>query len=285
MDPDKYCYLQIAQKQSSLYYAINLLKNNQKKILSASYALSKKIEEIILRKNITIASYTQLSWWRQQILNINTIQNNNYIIQSLEKHVQQYPRIKEILIQYIDKMENLIEKKYYHNIEDLNNNYWNSNILIYKIFEEINNSNNNKTFELELNKAITMTKIIRNIGRDKLNGNVYIPIEELDNFNIDLDEFLNTKYSEKFINLIDYQIQKTLHIYEETINKYSSEDLKINTFHISITAMYYELLQELKANKRVILENFISLNPFRKFWISWISNIRNGQNLINKIKS
>ncbi|WBF65721.1 MAG: squalene/phytoene synthase family protein [Candidatus Kinetoplastibacterium crithidii] len=288
MNPYEYCTMQLKQSNSSLYYNILSLEKNQKNILSAIYLFSKKIEFIVSKSKTSITAYAQLSWWRYQITEImsdNSIVIQHPIIQVLKVAINIYPKIQNIIIDFINHNEILIEKTQFYNFDELNKVYWQSDRLVHKIYQEINHIEYQYTIaDIEISTAIMMTKIIRNIGKDARIGRFYIPISELKQFNIEAKDFLEPAKSNIMLELINVQIEKTYQLYKQIPTILLSSEIDPNKFYISTTAVYYELLEELSKKKQLILDQYITLSPFRKFWISWLSKKTHGRKLLRKIK-
>ncbi|MBW0454234.1 MAG: squalene/phytoene synthase family protein [Candidatus Kinetoplastibacterium crithidii] len=286
MNPNKYCTMQLKRSNSSLYYNILSLEKTQKNTLAAVYLFSKKIEHIVSESKNSIAAYAQLSWWRYQITEIMNTNNviNHPIIQALKSPINTYPKIQNIIINFIDYNEIMIEQTQFDNYDELNKLYWQSDRLIHKIYQEMNNIEYQyTTSDIEISTAIMMTKIIRNIGKDARVGRFYIPTSELKSFNINAKDFLKPDKSNSMLELIAFQIKKTYQLYKKIPTILLSSKIDKNKFYISTASVYYELLEELNKNKQLILNQYITLSPFRKFWISWFSKKTHGRNLLRKL--
>ncbi|AFZ82470.1 squalene/phytoene synthase family protein [Candidatus Kinetoplastidibacterium crithidiae] len=286
MNTDEYCIMQLKQSNSSLYYNILSLEKKQKNILAAIYLFSKKIEHIVSKSKNSIAAYAQLSWWRYQITEIMNTNNiiNHPIIAVLKELIIIYPKVQKIIINFIDNNEILIEQTQFDNFDELNKLYWQSDRLIHKIYQEMNNTEYQYTkSDIEISTAIMMTKIIRNIGKDARVGRFYIPISELKTFNIEVKDFLNPDKSTLMLKLITNQIEKTYQLYKKIPAILLSPKIDQHKFYISTASVYYELLEELNKKKQLILNQYITLTPFRKFWISWASKKTNGRNILRKL--
>jgi 15-cis-phytoene synthase len=66
---------------------------------------------------------------------------------------------------------------------------------------------------VDLGIAMQLTNILRDVGEDLERDRIYLPIEELDQFNISEGELFDRQVSDKFIRFMQFQIQRTCEYY------------------------------------------------------------------------
>ncbi len=60
----------------------------------------------------------------------------------------------------------------------------------------------------KLGLALQLTNIIRDVGEDALRGRIYLPVNELQQFDVKAHEILNRVHSERFVALMKFQAER-----------------------------------------------------------------------------
>lgn len=68
---------------------------------------------------------------------------------------------------------------------------------------------------VDLGIAMQLTNILRDVGEDLERNRIYIPKEDLDQFGVTEEEMFKKNVSNKFIELMKYQIERARHYYKE----------------------------------------------------------------------
>jgi phytoene synthase len=67
---------------------------------------------------------------------------------------------------------------------------------------------------IDLGVAMQLTNILRDVGEDARNGRIYIPLDEMAHFGYTEEELLRGEINERFVQLMQFQIQRARHLYE-----------------------------------------------------------------------
>ncbi|MSQ81019.1 MAG: squalene synthase HpnD, partial [Candidatus Methylopumilus sp.] len=117
----------------------------------------------------------------------------------------------------------------------------------------------------DLGIALQLTNIIRDIGEDARKNRIYIPLDEINQFNISEDDILEHKENKNISNLLHYQIQRAESFYEAAYKKLPSEDINTQIPGLMMGKVYETLLHEIKRDKpEQTLNHKIKLPPLRK---------------------
>jgi phytoene synthase len=129
-----------------------------------------------------------------------------------------------------------------------------------------------------LGLAFQLTNIIRDVGDDARRGRIYLPISELQQFDVKAHEILQRKapwgYSERFDALMRFQAERAHQLYDEAFALLPEQDRKAQKPGLMMAHIYRALLRELEAEKFQVLHQRISLTPLRKLWIAMKTNWR-----------
>ena len=121
----------------------------------------------------------------------------------------------------------------------------------------------------DLGMAFQLTNIIRDIGEDARRGRIYIPMDELKQFNVPAADILNAKYSDNFTALMQFQAQRAEKYYEQAFAQLPAVDRKNQRPGLIMAAIYRTLLDEIRRENFQVLHQRIALTPVRKLWIAW----------------
>ena len=117
--------------------------------------------------------------------------------------------------------------------------------------------------------AFQLTNIIRDIGEDARRGRIYIPMDELKQFNVPAADILNGKYSENFTALMKFQAERAEKYYAQAFAHLPKIDQKTQRPGLMMAAIYRTLLDEIQRENFQVLHQRIALTPIRKLWLAW----------------
>ncbi|MEY3873176.1 MAG: hypothetical protein RLZZ296_2171, partial [Pseudomonadota bacterium] len=121
----------------------------------------------------------------------------------------------------------------------------------------------------KLGLAFQLTNIIRDVGEDALRGRIYLPMSELQQFDVKAHEILNRQYSERFTALMAFQAERALALYDEALALLPAADRRAQKPGLMMASIYRTLLREIQADGYQVLHQRVSLTPLRKFWLAW----------------
>jgi phytoene synthase len=128
-----------------------------------------------------------------------------------------------------------------------------------------------KTLEYaqNLGLAFQLTNIIRDVGEDARRDRIYLPQDELARFGVSNEDILQSRETDNFRRLIEFQIERAESYYASAFAALPEEDRKSQRSGIIMAAIYQALLKEIKADGCHVMRQRISLTPLRKLWIAW----------------
>jgi phytoene synthase len=112
------------------------------------------------------------------------------------------------------------------------------------------------------------------VGDDARRGRVYLPVSELQKFDVKAHEVLNRGYSERFTALMKFQAERAHRLYDEALALLPEADRKAQKPGLMMANIYRTLLREIEAGGFQVLHQRISLTPVRKLWIAARTNWR-----------
>ena len=121
----------------------------------------------------------------------------------------------------------------------------------------------------QLGLAFQLTNIIRDVGEDAMRGRIYLPVNELQQFDVKAHEILNRQHSERFVALMRFQAERAQRLYGEALALLPAEDYRAQKPGLMMASIYRTLLTEIEADDFQVLHQRISLTPLRKLWLAW----------------
>jgi phytoene synthase len=125
------------------------------------------------------------------------------------------------------------------------------------------------TYAHTLGLAFQLTNIIRDVGEDSRKGRIYLPMSELQKFQVSAADILQARQSENFVRLMAFQIERAERYYVAAFEKLPEADRKAQRPGLIMAAIYRTLLREIEADGCRVLTQRTTLTPVRKLWIAW----------------
>jgi hypothetical protein len=106
----------------------------------------------------------------------------------------------------------------------------------------------------DLGLAFQLTNIIRDVGEDARRGRIYLPIDELQRFNVPARQILDGQYSDNFRELMAFQAARARQLYDQAFAQLPAEDRKAQRPGLIMAAIYRTLLDEIEADGFLVLD-------------------------------
>jgi phytoene synthase len=276
MSPDEYCQQKTAQSGSSFYYSFLFLPPERRRAITALYAFCREVDDTVDETSDQSVARIKLAWWRNEVTQMYTGTPTHPVMLALQPHLQPYDLKQEHLQAIIDGMEMDLDQSRYLDYPNLKKYCWHVagavGILSASIFG-ITNPQTLKYAET-LGLAFQLTNIIRDVGEDARKGRIYLPISELQQFNVTAADLLNARHSEKFEALMKFQADRAQQLYDEAYALLPKEDRRAQRPGLMMAAIYRTLLDEIERDGFHVLTQKISLTPLRKLWLAWKTYVR-----------
>jgi phytoene synthase len=120
-----------------------------------------------------------------------------------------------------------------------------------------------------LGLAFQLTNIIRDVGEDALRGRIYLPVDELQQFQVTAADLLNRRDSPAFQALMRFQTDRALGLYEKAFAMLPAADWRAQKPGLMMASIYRTLLHEIAQAQFPVLQQRVSLTPVRKLWLAW----------------
>lgn len=276
MSPDEYCQQKAAQSGSSFYYSFLFLPPERRRAITALYAFCREVDDTVDECTDVSIARNKLAWWRKEIGAMLVGNPTHPVTLALQPHLVPYSLEGKHLLAIVDGMGMDLDQTRYLDYPGLQKYCWHVAGVVGILSASIFGFTRPETLQYaeKLGLAFQLTNIIRDVGEDARKGRIYLPVNELQQFNVTAADLLNAKHSENFEKLMRYQIQRAQAVYDEAFALLPKEDRRAQRPGLIMAAIYHALLNEIERDGYHVLNQRISLTPIRKLWLAWKTYVR-----------
>jgi len=173
------------------------------------------------------------------------------LLMAFRATVNKYNIPKDYFYELLEGMRMDLTKKCYADIDELKLYAYRVagvvGLIMLRIFGS--QEKNAETYALKLGEAMQLTNILRDIKEDLQKGRLYLPLDELKNFNLSEKEIEEMRVNENFKSLMKFQIERARESYKESRKGVSF--IKCPRSRLAIRLMqeiYSGILKEIEHN-------------------------------------
>jgi 15-cis-phytoene synthase len=278
--PQQYVQDKAARSGSSFYYAFLFLPPERRAAITAFYAFCREVDDVVDEMKDPSVAAAKLAWWRLETQQAFAGQPSHPVMQALmpccapfeieQRHLMAVIDGCEIDLQQSRMLDYPALQRYCHLVAG----------IVGEVAAGIFGRTNAQTtaYAHTLGLAMQLTNIIRDVGDDARRGRVYLPISELQQFDVKAHELLKREapwgYSPRFDALMRFQAARAHRLYDEAMALLPAEDRKAQRPGLMMANIYRSLLREIEAGGFQVLHQRTSLTPLRKLWIAARTQMR-----------
>lgn len=271
MTPEQYVQQKAAASGSSFYYAFLFLPKERRAAITAFYAFCREIDDVVDEVVDPGVAGTKLAWWKSEVNKAFAGQPSHPVMKALMPLTSAYRIEAHHLQAVIEGCQMDLEQNRYLDFPGLQRYCHLVAGIVGEVAARIFGQTDVHTtaYAHKLGLAFQLTNIIRDVGEDALRGRIYIPVNELQQFDVKAHEVLKRQYSERFTALMKFQTDRALALYDEALGMLPSADQRAQKPGLMMASIYRTLLREIAADNYQVLHQRVSLTPLRKFWLAW----------------
>jgi phytoene synthase len=285
MSPDDYCQDKAAQSGSSFYYAFLFLPPERRKAITALYAFCREVDDIVDEATEPSVARMKLAWWRTQVEQMFAGRPEHPVTKALAPHLEPYQLSQQKLLAIIDGMEMDLDQTRYLDWPGLRKYCWHAAGVVGELSAAIFGYTQPETlvYAEKLGLAFQMTNIIRDVGDDARRGRIYLPLDDMQRFDVKAAEIIERKHSDRFVELMRFQTERARQCYREAMQALPEADRRAQRPGLMMAAIYHALLREIERDGWQVLDQRISLTPIRKFALAWKVWVGGGRGLVRRL--
>ncbi len=276
MTPEQYVQDKAAKSGSSFYYAFLFLPPPRRAAITAFYAFCREVDDVVDEVSDPSVAATKLAWWRKEVATSFAGQPSHPVMKAVMPHTQAFDIRAEHLNAVIEGCQMDLEQSRYLDFPGLARYCHLVAGVVGEVASSIFGRTDSATVQYahRLGLAMQLTNIIRDVGDDARRGRIYLPVSELQQFDVKAHEILNRGYSDRFTALMRFQAERAHRIYDEAFALLPEADRRAQKPGLMMAHIYRTLLREIESENFQVLHQRISLTPVRKLWIAMRTNWR-----------
>ncbi|WP_428414570.1 presqualene diphosphate synthase HpnD [Methylibium sp.] len=283
MTPQQYVQDKAAASGSSFYYAFLFLPPPRRAAITAFYAFCREVDDVVDEVSDPGVAATKLAWWRKEVAEAFAGQPHHPVLQALMPHVADYGIRAEHLSAVIDGCEmDLTQTRYLDDVALQRYCHLVAGVVgevaasIFGCEPGRPLSEGTRRYAHTLGRAFQLTNIIRDVGDDARRGRIYLPVSELQRFDVKAHELLQREapwgYSERFTALMKFQAERAHRLYDEAFAALPDDERRAQRPGLMMAEIYRTLLREIETEGFQVLHQRVALTPLRKLWLAWKTN-------------
>jgi 15-cis-phytoene synthase len=275
MTPEQYVQEKAAASGSSFYYAFLFLPKERRAAITAFYAFCREVDDVVDEVHDPSVAATKLAWWRKEVATAyaapTLLGGRHPVMQALLPLAAAYQIEERHLQAVIEGCEMDLSQTRYLDYPGLQRYCHLVAGIVGEVAAQIFGQTDAQTtaYAHKLGLAFQLTNIIRDVGEDATRGRIYLPVNELQQFEVKAAELLKREHSERFVRLMQFQAQRAHGLYDEAFGLLPAQDRRAQKPGLMMAKIYRTLLQEIERDNFQVLNQRVSLTPLRKLWLAW----------------
>ena len=271
MTPQDYVQQKAAASGSSFYYAFLFLPKDRRAAITAFYAFCREVDDVVDEVADASVAASKLAWWQKEVQQAFAGQPSHPVMQALMPHTRSYGITAQQLLAVIEGCQMDLQQTRYLDWPGLQHYCHLVAGVVGEVAARIFGQTQEQTTQYahKLGLAFQMTNIIRDVGEDAMRGRIYLPVDELQRFEVKAQELLQRQYSDRFTALMRFQAERAHALYDEALALLPAADRRSQKPGLMMASIYRTLLREIETSGFQVLHQRIGLTPLRKLWLAW----------------
>jgi phytoene synthase len=271
MTPQDYVQQKASASGSSFYYAFLFLPPQRRAAITAFYAFCREVDDVVDEVTDPGVAASKLAWWHNEVHQAFAGKPNHPVTQALMPLVAEFGIQEASLQSVIEGCEMDLTQTRYLDYPNLTRYCHLVAGVVGEVSAKIFGQTDVDTtaYAHKLGQAFQLTNIIRDVGEDALRGRIYLPVNELQQFDVKAHEVLNRLDSPRFQALMQFQAARAHALYDEALALLPPDDWKHQKPGLMMASIYRTLLREIEAKKFPVLTQRVALTPLHKLWLAW----------------
>jgi phytoene synthase len=272
--PQQYVQDKAASSGSSFYYAFLFLPPPRRAAITAFYAFCREVDDVVDETSDSGVAAAKLAWWRQEVQAAFAGRPSHPVMKALLPLAPQFDIRPSHLLDVIEGCQTDLQQTRFLDYAALERYCHLVAGVVGEVAANIFGRTEERTLQYahRLGLAMQLTNIIRDVGDDARRGRIYLPVAELQQFNVKAQEVLKRDapwgYSERFEALMRFQAERAHRLYDEALALLPEVDRQAQKPGLMMANIYRTLLREIEADGYRVLHQRTSLTPLRKLWIA-----------------
>ncbi|MBP6764946.1 MAG: presqualene diphosphate synthase HpnD [Rubrivivax sp.] len=280
MTPQQYVQDKAASSGSSFYYAFLFLPAPRRAAITAFYAFCREVDDVVDETADPSVAAQKLQWWRGEVAQAFAGTPTHPVMQALLPLAANFGIQAAHLNAVIEGCQTDLDQTRFLDYPALQRYCHLVAGVVGEVAANIFGRTQDSTVQYahQLGQAMQLTNIIRDVGDDARRGRIYLPMSELQRFDVKAHELLRREapwgYSPRFDALMRFQAERAQAAYASAMQLLPDADRHAQKPGLMMANIYRTLLDEITAQGFQVLHQRTSLTPLRKLWIATRTHLR-----------
>jgi phytoene synthase len=269
--PQNYVQVKAAASGSSFYYAFLFLPPPKRAAITAFYAFCREVDDVVDDVADPSVAASKLAWWAGEVGQLFAGQPSHPVMRALQPHIEPYNITAAHLTAVIEGCQMDLQQNRYLDYPALERYCHLVAGVVGEVAARIFGQTTDLTtaYAHAMGQAFQLTNIIRDVGEDAMRGRIYLPVNELQQFDVKANDILKRVYSEQFVSLMQFQADRAHQLYDQALAMLPAQDKRTQKPGLMMANIYRALLREIERDGFQVLHQRTSLTPIRKLWLAW----------------
>ena len=280
MTPEQYVQDKASASGSSFYYAFLFLPASRRAAITAFYAFCREVDDVVDETRDPAVAATKLQWWRKEVAQAFAGVPSHPAMRALMPLAAGYGIEQSHLLAVIEGCQTDLDQTRFLDYPALQRYCHLVAGIVGEVAANIFGRTEAATVQYahQLGLAMQLTNIIRDVGDDARRGRIYLPVSELQRFEVKAHELLQRAspwgYSERFQALMRFQAERAHATFDSALSLLPEADRAAQKPGLMMANIYRTLLREIESQHFQVLHQRTSLTPVRKLWIATRTHVR-----------
>lgn len=262
----------------TFYMATRFLPNEKQRSIFAIYGLCRYLDnlvddsiDLVNNEVVNISEIDlKLNEFKQNLISVyQGSLSSNPILTAFSDTVKKYHIPIDLPFLLIDGVRSDLNKNRYNTFQELYDYSYKVASVVGLMTSRVFGYKDESALEYAINLGIAMqlTNILRDVGEDLERDRIYLPSDELKKFNVTEEELFEGTLSERFIELMKFQVTRARKYYEKADQGISllNKDSRLPVYLARYN--YSRILDKIEENKYNVFDERAYLSGFEKFTV------------------
>src|SRR5262249_34444573 len=224
------------------------LPPERRRAITALYAYCREVDDIVDEVSDPGIAQTKLAWWVQEIDRLFSGAAQHPVAKALAPHLDSFGITRTRLLQIIEGMQMDLQQTRYLDYQSLQRYCHLVAGVVGEMSAGIFGASVDATlsYARALGQSLQMVNILRDVGEDARRGRIYIPIDDMQRFDVKVADLLAARYVDGFPSLMRFEAQRARGLYRDALALLPEADRRAQRPGLIMGAIYLSLLDELE---------------------------------------
>lgn len=262
----------------TFYMATRFLPYHKQRSIFAIYGLCRYLDDLVdeaedlvfQRKISRVEVFEKLESFKEKLINTyRGEEGDDPILVAFADVLNRYNVSIDLPLLLLNGVSMDLTKNRYENFDELYDYSYKVASVVGLMTSEIFGYKNKKALNhaIDLGIAMQLTNILRDVGEDLRRNRIYIPKEDLLKFNLEEDDLFRNDVSEKFIDMMKFQIERAKKFYESAEKGIPMLNRDSRLPVMLAKENYSRILSKIEENDYQVFNQRAYLNSTEKFSI------------------